>query len=203
MSSSSNPGVEAPRPGDALGGLAAAAVLLPQSMAFGVTLYAIGGFDASTGAYAGLFGTAVMCIASGIGGGARGVISAPTGPVLVLLGSALAGLGAAGFDDAGVLLGLAAVAILTGILQFTFGALGGGRLIKYIPFPVVSGFMTGSALLMIKSQLEPLSGAGAGDAWASWWWVPAAAALATIIAAQGLPRVLPRVPGPIAGLVTG
>ncbi len=196
-------GLEAPRAGDAWGGLAAAAVLLPQAMAFGVTLYATAGFDASAGAYAGLVGTALMCLISGVAGGTRGLISAPTGPTLVLLGGAAAGLVASGLDATGVALGLAITVALTGALQFAIGASGGGRLIKYIPFPVVSGFMTGSAILMITSQLAPLSGGGAGPAWVDWIWLPAAAALVTIAGTRLVPRFLPQVPGPIAGLILG
>ncbi|MCB1746200.1 MAG: SLC26A/SulP transporter family protein [Gammaproteobacteria bacterium] len=196
-------GANAPGAGDLLGGLAAAAILLPQAMAFGVTLFAIGHFDASAGAYAGLVGTAMLCIASGVAGGTRGLITAPTGPTLVLLGSALGGLVAAGLEGGALALGLAATIVLTGALQFAIGASGGGRLIKYIPFPVVSGFMTGSAILMIKSQLKPLSGTGATGVWTGWWWLPAAAAAITILGTKLVPRVLPQVPGPIAGLVLG
>lgn len=196
-------GFDGLRIGDVWGGLAAAAVLLPQAMAFGVTLYAIAGLDASSGAYAGLLGTAVLCIASGVTGGTRALISAPTGPVLVLLGSALTGLLASGLESSSVVLGLAVTIGLTGVVQFAIGASGGGRLIKYIPFPVVSGFMTGSAILMIASQLEPLRGTGADGAWSAWWWVPAAAAAVTIAGAKLVPRVLPALPGPIAGLALG
>lgn len=192
-----------PTAGDVLGGIAAAAVLLPQAMAFGVTLFAIGRFEASAGAYAGLVGTAMLCLASGFAGGTRGLITAPTGPTLVLLGSALAALAGAGLEGSRLALGLAVVIATSGVLQFLIGLGGGGRLIKYIPFPVVSGFMTGSAILMVMSQLTPLSGAGASGAWSAWWWLPAAAAAVTIAGTRLVPRWLPHVPGPIAGLVLG
>lgn len=191
------------RAGDAWGGLAAAAVLLPQAMAFGVALYAIAGLDAASGAAAGLTGTALICVASGAFGGARGLISAPTGPTLVLLGGAAGGLVAAGYTDGRLLLGLAATTVAAGVLQFFIGISGGGRLIKYIPFPVVSGFMTGSAILMILSQRGPLSGGTPGAAWEGWTWLPGTAALVTITGAVAAGRWLPRVPGPIAGLVAG
>ncbi len=194
---------ERPGSGDLWGALAAAAVLLPQAMAFGVTLYAIAGRDASSGAYAGLVGTAVLCVLSGFAGATRGLISAPTGPVLVLLGGALGGLVASDLDTIGVALGLSVTIALTGVLQFLIGASGGGRLIKYIPFPVVSGFMTGSAILMITSQIEPLRGSGAGQAWSGWIWLPGATALVTIAAARVIPRFAVQIPGPIAGLIAG
>lgn len=193
----------APRAGDLWGGLAAAAIVLPQAMAFGVTLFAIAGLDASAGAYTGLVGSAMLCLASGFAGGTRGLVSAPTGPTLVLLGSALGGLVASGLDAAGIALGLAVTVALTGLLQVVIGASGGGRLIKYIPFPVVSGFMTGAAILMILSQVEPLTGTATDAAWSGWAWLPALAALATIAGTRLAPRFAPRVPGPIAGLVLG
>lgn len=192
-----------PATGDVLGALTATAILLPQAMAFGVTLFAIAGADAATGAYAGLISTAALCLMSGLVGGAPGVISAPTGPALVLLTSALTALAAHGLGGAQLLLGLAMVVVLAGVMQFVIGLAGGGKLIKYIPSPVVSGFMTGSSILMIKSQWKAVTGAGVDELWMSWRWLPAAAALVTIVVMRLAPRFAPRVPAPIAGLVLG
>ena len=159
--------------------------------------------DAASGAYAGLVTTAALCLMGGLVGGAPGVISAPTGPTLVLLASALAALSGQGLHGPGLMVGLAMVIVLAGVLQFLIGLSGGGRLIKYIPSPVISGFMTGSALLMIKSQTTALVGTGAGADWQDWRWLPSAAALITIVGVRLVPRFAPRVPGPIAGLVLG
>lgn len=172
-------------------------------MAIGVTLFAVAAGDAASGAYAGLVTTAALCLMAGLVGGAPGVISAPTGPALVLLASALAALIAQGLQGPGLMVGLAMVIVLAGVLQFLIGLSGGGRLIKYIPSPVISGFMTGSALLMIKSQTTALAGAGAGADWQDWRWLPAAAALITIAGVRLVPRFAPRVPAPIAGLALG
>lgn len=191
------------QPGDLWGGLAAAAVLLPQSMAFGVALFAMGNLDAATGAYAGLLGAAAVCLLSGLPGGTTGLVSAPTGPTLVLLGGAVTAMDTDGATGPGLLLGLAATIVIAGVLQALIGIGGGGRLIKYIPFPVVSGFMTGSAILMILSQRAPLSGGEPGAAWAAWVWLPALAALATIGGARLAEAKLPQLPGPVAGLLVG
>ena len=88
----SPPGAGGSLGGDLWGGVAAAAVVLPQAMAFGVALLAPLGLDAATGALAGLGGAAALSLCSGLAGGTRGLISAPTGPVLVLLGGAGAAL---------------------------------------------------------------------------------------------------------------
>jgi SulP family sulfate permease len=191
------------RAGDLWGGLAAVAVLLPQAMAFGVALYALAGLDAAGGAYAGLLGTALLCVATGLAGGTRGLISAPTGPSLVLLGGAAAALTGAGLQNTQLLLGLAAVTVAAGVFQFLIGITGGGRLIKYIPFPVVSGFMTGSAILMVASQMKPLTATGVSADWDAWVWLPAVAAVATMGAAYGVTRVVRWIPGPVAGLIVG
>lgn len=198
------------RSGDLWGGLAAAAVLLPQAMAFGVALYAIAGLDAAAGAYAGLAGTAIICIMSGLLGGARGLISAPTGPTLVLLGGALASMLAQGLDRAQLLLGLALTIAIAGVLQFLIGLSGGGKLIKYIPFPVVSGFMTGSAILMILSQRAPLIGGVTDAQWSTWIviksggrrWVGVATGLVFVLlvgVGGDIGRILPSPTRPVNG----
>jgi SulP family sulfate permease len=189
--------------GDFSGGLAAAAVLLPQAMAFGVALYAPAGVAAADGAYAGLLGTALLCLASGLFGGTSGLISSPTGPTLVLLGGALVALIDAGLGGGALFLALAAITVLTGVFQLLIGVSGGGRLIKYIPYPVVSGFMLGSALLMINSQRATIAGNDAIAGWTQWWWLPAAAAFLTIACAVGAGRLLAWLPGPVAGLFAG
>ncbi len=189
--------------GDVWGGLAATAVVLPQAMAFGVALLVAHGFDASYGALGGLLGAAILCLVSGITGGTRGLISAPTGPVLVLLGGAMTSLASAGLADAELLINLAMIVFCTGLFQIAIGLTGGGRLIKYIPHPVISGFLTGSAVLMILSQIGPLSGKGLEDETQLWRWLPLATAVATVIATYLGPMYLKKLPGTIAGLLAG
>jgi len=189
--------------GDVWGGLAASAVALPQTMAFGVALFAIAGLDPAGGAVIGLVGASLICLMTGAVGGADGMISAPTGPTLVLLGGAVGAMFAAATPTPVLLTGLAALIVITGALQILIGWSGGGQLIKYIPHPVISGFMTGSAALMFMSQWKPASGVGAGDDWAAWRWIPIVAAAATFVATRYGPRLVPKLPGTIAGLIVG
>jgi SulP family sulfate permease len=189
--------------GDVWGGLAASAVVLPQAMAFGVALLATNGFNASQGAIAGLLGAAIVCTISGFLGGARGLISAPTGPTLVLLGGALASLTQTDISNDALLVNLAAIIMCTGLFQMFIGISGGGKLIKYIPYPVISGFLTGSAILMIMSQVDPLSGKGLDSSWESWRWLPLITAAVTMIAIHFVPKFLKKLPGTIAGLLVG
>ena len=191
------------RPAELWSGMAAAAVVLPQAMAFGVALLIPLGFEPSVGAVVGLIGAAALSFVSGIAGGTRGLISAPTGPVLVLLGGALISLMEAGLEGAELLTGLTAILIVTGIIQMFIGLSGGGRLIKFMPFTVVAGFMSGSAILMIMSQVKALSGEEFSANLELWRLIPVATAAITVAIVAYTPRVLPAVPGTIAGLVGG
>ena len=189
--------------GDVLGGLVGTAVALPQSMGLGVALFAAMGFDASVGALAGLMGAAALSLVSGLGGATIGMISAPNGPVTMLLAASLASVAAHGVQGEGLLLALVAIMILTGLFQFLLGISGGGQLIKYIPYPVVAGLVTGIGVLMVLSQLNTLSGEGAQASSSGWLVVPAATALITFGSIKLAPRVLPAVPGIISGLLVG
>ena len=180
--------------GDVLGGLVGTAVALPQSMGLGVALFAAMGFDASVGALAGLMGAAALSLVSGLGGATIGMISAPNGPVTMLLAASLASVAAHGVQGEGLLLALVAIMILTGLFQFLLGISGGGQLIKYIPYPVVAGLVTGIGVLMVLSQLNTLSGEGAQASSSGWLVVPAATALITFASIKLAPRVLPAVP---------
>jgi len=177
-------------------GLAAAAVVLPQATGFGVALLGPEGVAPGAAALAGLVGAAALCIGSGLLRGTPGLVSAPSGPVLVLLGGALA----ATRGEAEPAATLAAVLLLAGALQIAIGASGGGRAVKFIPYPVVAGFMTGSAILMALSQVEPVGGGGGAP---EWRWLPAAVAAATLATVVLAPRLTPRVPPVIAGLILG
>jgi SulP family sulfate permease len=89
------------------------------------------------------------------------------------------------------------------LFQIIIGLSGGGKLIKYIPYPVISGFLTGSAILMILSQMDPLSGKGLDASWESWRWLPFATAALTVISTYMGPKYIKKLPGTIAGLLVG
>lgn len=189
--------------GDLLGGLAGTAVALPQSMGLGVALFLAMGFDASTGALAGLIGAAALSLFSGVAGATVGMISAPNGPVTMLLAASLASVAAQGVQGQDILLALIAIMLLTGLFQFLLGITGSGQLVKFIPYPVVAGLVTGIGVLMVASQLRALSGEEARALGWGWTAVPAVTALLTFAAIELAPRVFPRVPAIISGLVLG
>ena len=197
------PGSEGFRLVDLWAGLTAAAVVLPQAMAFGVALFSPLGLSPASGALGGLVGAACLCLMSGLIGGTHGLISAPTGPSLVLLAGALAAATAVGVDAGSLPGALVAITVMAGAMQLALGAAGGGRLIKFIPYPVVAGFMTGAGILMMLSQVQPLSGGGLAADWQGFGWMPVATAMVTLAITWLLPKWLPSVPGGIAGLVLG
>jgi len=189
---------------DILGGLAGSAVVLPQAMGLGVVLFNGMGMDASTGAMAGLLGAAILSIVSGLFGATRGMISAPNGPVTMLLVGVFARMSAKRAGSPEMLTALSAILILTGVFQLALGAIGGGQLIKYIPYPVVAGLVTGIGLLMIKSQLLLLSKdmdvLKSFDLHSA---IPAITAILTVFAIAIVPKKFPKIPGALAGLIVG
>lgn len=189
--------------GDIWGGLAASVIILPQAMAFGVTLLTSSGFDASRGAIMGLLAASIVCFFSGILGGTRGLVSSPTGPILVLLGGALSSLSQINISGEGLLLNLVAIIVLTGVFQILIGISGGGKLIKYIPYSVISGFLTGSAFLMILSQVKLLFKSGPDGAWLGWDWLPFLVAMITVATIHISTKKFRKLPSTLVGLFVG
>lgn len=188
---------------DVTGGFAAAIVVATQAMAFGIAVLGPVGTDLGTAARFGLLGLVTICLASGLARGTVGLISAPTGPVMVLMLAIATWLAAHGVSPASLPVALAIVIATAGITQMTMGASGAGRLVKLVPLPVVAGFMTGSGLLMIGSQfgsvIEPLlAGGSIGSA-----VIPLGTALATLLAMMVGRRIVPRIPAVLPGVIAG
>ena len=188
---------------DILGGLAGTAVILPQSMGLGVVLFTVMGLDASSGAFAGIVGAALLSMISGLFGATVGMLSAPNGPVTMLLVGIFSTMAAEGAAAEAMITTLGAILIITGLFQILFSLLGGAKLVKYIPYPVIVGLVTGIGILMIKSQLGFIGGAYAGAEDYLRASVPLAVALATVATMVLLPKMTPRVPAALAGLLAG
>jgi len=136
--------------GDLTGGLVAGVVALPLALAFGV--------QSGLGAIAGLYGAIAVGIFAAIFGGTATQASGPTGPMTVVS----AALVAASIEITGSLEAAMPIIILTfllgGIFQIVFGFLNIAGYVKYFPYPVVSGFMSGVGLIIIILQLFPFVG---------------------------------------------
>ena len=196
---------------DAWGGMAAMLVALPSAIAFGVAMYApLGPGFAGAGALAGVLGTvAIGLIAPALGGAPR-LISAPCAPAAAVMAALCVRLLGGGAAPESVIVSLALVGLFSGVLQAVYGALGGGRLIKYIPYPVVTGYMSGVGLLIILKQLAPFLGLAKGASPLAgllspyaWQWPAVCVALVTVGATLAAPRLTKRVPAAILGLGAG
>ena len=155
--------------GDLWGGFAAMLVALPSAIAYGVSIYIVLGPEfVKYGVMAGILGAIAMGLLSPALGGAPRLISAPCGPaaaVLALLAADLVagkqgGLGVVAPEKVLILLTL--VALLSGGLQLLYGSIGGGRLIKFIPYPVVSGYLSGVGVIIFLTQVPKFLGLAKG-----------------------------------------
>ena len=136
--------------GDVLGGLTAGIVTLPLALAFGLQ----SGLGAVSGLYCAIFLGAIAILF----GGARTLISTPTGPMTVVAALTISqAIAMAGSLELalGTILG---IFLLAGAVQIALGLLKFGGNVKYIPYPVLSGFMTGIGIILILFQMYPLVG---------------------------------------------
>ncbi|MDP2808982.1 MAG: SulP family inorganic anion transporter [Rhodocyclaceae bacterium] len=197
--------------GDFWGGLAAMLVALPSAIAFGVTIYApLDGGAAAQGALAGILGAMALGLVASVLGGAPRLISAPCAPAAAVLAAFAIETLRAGHDAASVTLMIAALGLMAGFLQVLFGVLRLGRLIGYMPYPVVSGYLTGVGLIIIGSQVPKLLGAGGGaDIWRAFaapeTWNGQSLLIGVVTAGVmlGAPRFVKAVPAAILGLLAG
>ncbi|MBO3115417.1 SulP family inorganic anion transporter [Winogradskyella sp. DF17] len=137
--------------GDAFGGLTAGIVALPLALAFGVS--------SGLGPSAGLYGAIFISFFAALFGGTNTQISGPTAPMTAVSMIVVAGIVAANEGDVEKALpSILLVFLLTGLIQVALGVLKLGEYIRYIPYPVVSGFMTAIGLIIIITQILPALG---------------------------------------------
>jgi SulP family sulfate permease len=197
--------------GDFWGGLAAMLVALPSAIAFGVTIYApLGSAEAASGAMTGILGAVALGLVAASLGGAPRLISAPCAPAVAVLSAFAIESLHRGSEVGTVMLMLTVVGLLSGALQVLFGVLRLGRLIKYMPYPVVSGYLTGVGLIIIGSQVPKLLGMPKGmNIWASlgapvlWNWNSLVVGAVTAAVMVLAPRVIKVIPAAILGLLAG
>jgi SulP family sulfate permease len=188
--------------GEFWGGLAAMLVALPSAIAFGVTIFSpLGGQWAAEGAIAGILGTIALGFVAPAFGGTNRLITAPCAPAAAVLAALAIQLTAENFPPETVLLMMTLVALLCGVLQIFFGAVGLGRLIKYMPYPVVSGYLSGVGLVIILSQIPKLLGLPKETPFwhglispSLWGWQGVVVGLVTITVMLFVPKLTKAVP---------
>ena len=137
--------------GDAFGGITAGIVALPLALAFGVS--------SGLGPSAGLYGAIFLSFFAALFGGTNTQISGPTAPMTAVSMVVIAGILAANDGDVNKALPIIlTVFLLGGLLQIGLGVVGFGKYIKYIPYPVVSGFMTAIGVIILVTQILPAIG---------------------------------------------
>jgi len=187
--------------GDLFGGITAGVVALPLALAFGEA--------SGAGPIAGLYGAIIVGFFASLFGGTSSQISGPTGPMVVVFAGVYATL--SGSPEL-----VFAVVVLAGLIQILFGILGFGQYIRLVPYPVVSGFMSGIGCIIIALQFSRLFGhepEGGGT-------IPALAAIPssvldpnfmalalgimTLVIVFKWPKALGKfVPAPLAALIIG
>ena len=137
--------------GDLFGGLTAGIVALPLALAFGVS--------SGLGPSAGLYGAIFLSFFAALFGGTSTQISGPTAPMtavsMVFIAEIISRFDG---DVEKALPTILSVFFLAGLLQVAIGMLGIGKYIRYIPYPVVSGFMTAIGLIILITQIPPSFG---------------------------------------------
>jgi SulP family sulfate permease len=200
---------------DVWGGFAAMLVALPSSIAYGVAIYGLlGGNFVAHGVRAGLVGAVALGLVTALVGGAPKLISAPCAPaaavLVALVGEKLGGESGGAVAPERILVQLVLVALLSALLQLLYGFIGGGRLIKYIPYPVVSGYLSAVGVIIFLGQLPKFLGLAHGVALGggvvspgSWQGPAVVVGCATIAGVLLAPRLTRTVPAPIIGLLAG
>jgi SulP family sulfate permease len=108
---------------------------------------------------AGLYGAIFIGFFAALFGGTNTQISGPTAPMTAVSMVVIAGIVAANNGDVKQALpAILAVFLLAGVMQISLGVLGLGKYIRYIPYPVVSGFMTAIGVIIILTQMLPSLG---------------------------------------------
>ncbi|MFT4521891.1 MAG: SulP family sulfate permease [Bacteroidia bacterium] len=132
--------------GDLFGGITAGIVALPLALAFGVS--------SGLGPGAGLYGAIFVSFFAAIFGGTNTQISGPTAPMTAVSMVVIAEIVALSNGDiARALPAILTIFLLAGLFQIILGLIGLGKYIKYIPYPVVSGFMTAIGIIILLTQI--------------------------------------------------
>ena len=121
---------------DLVAGITVGVVALPLALAFGVT--------SGVGASAGLVTAIVAGLVAAVFGGSNLQVSGPTGAMAVVLVPIVARYGAEAVIP---------VAIMAGGMVIAMGLFGLGRLVDFIPWPVVEGFTIGIATIIFLQQV--------------------------------------------------
>ena len=183
---------------DLVAGLTVAIIALPLAMALGIASGASPREGLVTAIVAGFLISAL--------GGSRVQIGGPTGAFVVIVAGVIAAHGISG---------LILATIVAGLILIVAGYSGVGRLMRYVPMPVVTGFTAGIAVIIASSQIGDFVGLSAGrapaefiDQWGAYAgaigtinWMALAVGAGTLAVIIGLKGIAPKAPGYLIAIV--
>ena len=183
---------------DLVAGLTVAIIALPLAMALGIASGASPREGLVTAIVAGFLISEL--------GGSRVQIGGPTGAFVVIVAGVIAAHGISG---------LILATIVAGLILIVAGYSGVGRLMRYVPMPVVTGFTAGIAVIIASSQIGDFVGLSAGRAPAEFigqWgayagaigtinWMALAVGAGTLAVIIGLKGIAPKAPGYLIAIV--
>ncbi|MDP2301111.1 MAG: SulP family inorganic anion transporter [Ignavibacteria bacterium] len=198
--------------GDIFGGTAAMLVALPSAIAFGLIIYApLGTSFSGQAALGGIIGTIIIGIITPLLGGTQRLVSAPCAPAAAVLSAFAAEMLHSGKVPVEVIpIYIILVSLFSGIFQLIVGFIGGGRFIKYIPYPVVAGYLSGVGVLIFIGQLPKLLGIKEHLTFFQsllatelWRWESVVVGVITILLMLFASRVIKFIPAAIISLIGG
>jgi SulP family sulfate permease len=127
--------------GDVVAGITVGVVALPLALAFALS--------AGLSPAVGLTTAIVAGLVAGVFGGSDLQVSGPTGAMAVVLLPVVARFGAGS---------VATVGLMAGVLVLVAGTLRLGRVVAYVPWPVVEGFAVGIAVVIFLQQVPAALG---------------------------------------------
>lgn len=191
--------------GDFFGGITAGIVALPLALAFGE--------QTQLGAISGLYGAIAIGFLAAMFGGTPTQISGPTAPMTVVSAVVITEAIAFSGNLESALPIIIAIFFLSGVLQILLGVLGVGRYLRYIPYPVVSGFMSGIGIIIIITQIFPFFGISApaggtvgtiknlGSLFENINFLSFSISLATIFIIYLFPKITRKIPSSLIALI--
>jgi SulP family sulfate permease len=186
-------------------------VAVPAAIANGLVMYApLGPSATAAGAMAGIVGAAALGMVAPFLGGTPRLVSAPSPAAAAFMAAVAADLLGSGLAPGRVPAIFVLTALVAGAFQLAVGSVRGGRLVKYLPYPVVAGYLTGAGLLILYIQIPRLLGVTGSVAPlaallrpASWSPTSIAVAGVTLLVAVLAPRVTRRIPATLVGIAAG
>ncbi|MCU0847312.1 MAG: SLC26A/SulP transporter family protein [Spirochaetes bacterium] len=198
--------------GNLTGGFAAMLVALPSAIAYGLIIFApLGQQFTAKGAVAGIIGSVVLGIIAPIFGGTKRLVSSPCAPAAAVLSVfAIETVSAGNTAIELIPLYIYLIAFGAGLIQLVIGFIKGGTFIKYIPYPVVAGYLSSVGILIFIGQFPRLLGIPKDTSVLSgvispglWRWESILVGMVTIIIMLITPKVMKQIPASIAALAAG